>query len=186
MEFDYSKLKSVGQDVVISSNVEIKRPHLVTIDSHVAIDSGFYLTTTAKIGNYIHIGPHVSIIGGETAKFVMENFTSIAAGARLIVIGDEHLGFGLVGPTAPKEFQDKRLGGQIHLEKFASIGTNAVVMPGLRLAEGSVIGAGSVLTKDTEPWTIYVGVPAKPIKLRDSTKMVEYARILEETNLRTD
>ena len=179
MEFDYSKLKSVGEDVVINSNVEIRRPHLVTIDSHVAIDWGFCLTTAAQIGNYIHIAPHVSIIGGETAKCVMANFTSIAAGARLIVKGDEHLGFGLVGPTVPKKFQDRLIGGVIEIKKFAAIGTNAVIMPGLTLEEGSVVGAGSVLTKNTEPWTIYVGIPARAIKLRPKENMIDYAHELE-------
>ena len=179
MEFDYSKLKSVGEDVVISLNVEIKRPHLVTIESHVAIDSGFYLTTAAEIGSYIHIGPYVSIIGGETAKCVLANFTSIAAGARLIAIGDEHLGFGLVGPTAPKEFQDRLIGGEIEVKKFAAIGTNAVIMPGLTLEEGSVVGAGAVLTKNTEPWTIYVGIPARAIKLRQKENIIRYAYEIE-------
>jgi galactoside O-acetyltransferase len=46
------------------------------------------------------------------------------------------------------------------------------------LAEGSVIGANSLVTKSTEPWTIYVGSPAKPVKARPKEKMIEYARRL--------
>jgi galactoside O-acetyltransferase len=46
------------------------------------------------------------------------------------------------------------------------------------MAEGSVLGANSFLKSDTEPWTIYAGSPAKPIKTRKSTKMIEYAREL--------
>ena len=39
------------------------------------------------------------------------------------------------------------------------------------MAEGSVVGAHSLLTKDTEPWTIYAGSPARPIKIRDKNKI---------------
>ena len=40
-QYDYTLLRSCGQDVFISANVEIRRPHLVTVGSHVAIDTGF-------------------------------------------------------------------------------------------------------------------------------------------------
>jgi acetyltransferase-like isoleucine patch superfamily enzyme len=177
--FDYEILRKCGEDVYISNNVEIRRPNLVDIGSHVAIDTGFYLTTQATIGNYIHIGPYVSCIGGAKAILEMGDFSSIAAGARLIALGDEHLGVGLVGPTIPTPYKDKLVGGRITIEKFAAVGTNAIVMPGVTLSEGSVLGAGSLLGRDTEPWTIYVGTPARAIKLRQKEKMIEYANQIQ-------
>ena len=51
-------------------------------------------------------------------------------------------------------------------------------MPNVTLAEGSILGANSLLTKNTEPWTIYVGSPAKPIKKRDSKIIYEYYKKL--------
>jgi len=51
-------------------------------------------------------------------------------------------------------------------------------MPGITLAEGSVVGAGSVLTKDTEPWTVYVGSPAKPVSIRDPELALKGAKSL--------
>lgn len=42
----------------------------------------------------------------------------------------------------------------------------SIVMPGLHIQEGSVIGAGSILTKSTDPWGVYAGNPAKLRKLR--------------------
>ena len=170
-EYEYTKLQRVGKNVFISSNVEIRRPHLVEIGSEVAIDSGFYLTTGANIGSYVHIGPYVSCIGGEDAKLTMQNFSTIAAGARLICAGDEHLGYGLVGPTIPAKYRDKRIGGSIMIEEYASIGTNSVIFPGLVVGEGSVISAGSVLTLSSEPWMIYAGNPARPLMPRLDTEM---------------
>jgi putative colanic acid biosynthesis acetyltransferase WcaF len=42
----------------------------------------------------------------------------------------------------------------------------ASVSPGVNVGEGAVLGLGSVATHDLEPWTVYAGVPAKPIKQR--------------------
>jgi dTDP-4-amino-4,6-dideoxy-D-glucose acyltransferase len=177
-EYDYSKLISVGTNTFISANVEIRRPHLVQVGSHVAIDTGFYLTTQAEIGDYIHIAPYITCIGGATGKLIMKDFTTIAAGCRLICSGDHHMGAGLIGPTIPEKYRDDVTYGNITLERFASIGTNSVVMPGITLAEGSVLGACSFLTKNTEPWTIYVGTPAKAVKIRPREKMISYAKEL--------
>ena len=47
-------------------------------------------------------------------------------------------------------------------------------MPGVKLSEGCVIGANSVVLKDTEPWTIYTGTPAVPLKKRDKGNILEY------------
>lgn len=46
------------------------------------------------------------------------------------------------------------------------VATGAVVLPGVTICEGAVVGAGSVVTKDVEPWTVVAGNPAKFIKKR--------------------
>ncbi len=170
--------KNIGLDVFVSKNTEIKRPHLVDIGNHVAIDSGFYCTTKLTLGDYIHIAPYVTVIGGEHSKLYMNHFTTIAAGSRIICGSDLHLGDGLVGPTIPNEYRDTTIFSTIIFEEFASIGTNVVVNAGVTLAQGSVVGANSFVTKDTEPWTIYVGNPAKPVKQRKKETMIEYAKKL--------
>lgn len=49
----------------------------------------------------------------------------------------------------------------------AWIAMNALVLPGVKVGEGAVIGAGSVVTKDVAPWTVVGGNPAKFIKKRE-------------------
>jgi len=46
------------------------------------------------------------------------------------------------------------------------IGYGAIVMSGVNIAEGTIIAAGSVVTHDTEAYSIYAGVPAKKIRDR--------------------
>jgi acetyltransferase-like isoleucine patch superfamily enzyme len=180
-EFDYEKLHSRGTNVFISKSVDIRRPNLMSVGNNVAIDTGFYLTTAAEIGSYVHIGPYVTCIGGANAKVNIGDFVGIAAGARLICLGDEHLGFGLVGPLVPDKYRDQIVGGKIVLEDFSNIGTNAIVFPGVTIAEGCVVGAGSVVSKDTRPWTIYVGNPARPVRTRDKDQMKRYGEELRQS-----
>ena len=177
-QYDYKLLKSVGEDVFISAAVEIRRPHLVSVGRHVAIDTGFYCTTAMNIGDYIHIAPYITVIGGPSGLLQMGHFTTIAAGCRIVCGSDAHLGEGFVGPTIPERFRDKVTIAPVVFADFASVGTNVVVLPGVTLGEGSVVGACSLVTKGTEPWTIYAGTPAKPIKARRKDKMLEMAREL--------
>jgi maltose O-acetyltransferase len=44
------------------------------------------------------------------------------------------------------------------------LGARALIMPGVTIGEGTVIGAGAVVTKDCEPGAVYVGVPARRVR----------------------
>ncbi|MDH5362441.1 MAG: N-acetyltransferase [Aigarchaeota archaeon] len=55
----------------------------------------------------------------------------------------------------------KRLSG-VTIQDRAIIGGNATLLAGITIGEGAVIGAGAVVTKDVEPETVVVGVPARP------------------------
>jgi maltose O-acetyltransferase len=52
----------------------------------------------------------------------------------------------------------------IIIEDDVWIGANVTILPGITIGTCSVIGAGSVVTKDVEPYSIYAGIPAKMIR----------------------
>jgi acetyltransferase-like isoleucine patch superfamily enzyme len=52
------------------------------------------------------------------------------------------------------------------------VGSWALIMPGVTLAEGAVVGAGSVVTKSVEPYTVVAGNPA--VKKRDRARGISY------------
>ena len=54
----------------------------------------------------------------------------------------------------------------IIIEPYVWICAKAVVLPGAICMEGSVLGAASVVAKNMEPWMVYAGNPAKPVKER--------------------
>lgn len=57
--------------------------------------------------------------------------------------------------------------GDMDVGEDVFIGARALILPGVNLGEGAVVGAGAVVTKDVEPWTVVGGNPAKLIKRRE-------------------
>lgn len=168
--------KSVGIDLFVDSTARIKYPNIIELGNHVAIDIGVYISTSMIIGDYVHIAPYSCIIGGKDSKLIMGNFTGISAGSK-ILCGSDDFTEGLMNPQVPIEYRSPKI-TTVTFKDYSCVGVNCVVMPGVTLAEGSVVGSNSVLTKDTEPWTIYVGSPANPVKIRNKEKILEYAKKL--------
>lgn len=55
----------------------------------------------------------------------------------------------------------------VYIEDYVWIGTRAIILPGVRLGQGSAVAAGSVVTKNTDPFSVYAGVPAKFLRKRE-------------------
>ena len=129
------------------------------------------------LGDYIHIAPDVTVIGGGNSSLILEDFTFVAAGTKIVCGSENYVEGGLVGPTIPAKYRNLMF-TEVRFQRFAGVGVNCSIMPGVTLGEGSVVGANSLVTKDTEPWTVYVGSPARPVKMRDKETAIGYAREL--------
>ena len=152
----------MSKDIFIHKDAEFKIEP--TLGDHIAIDRGVYCTVNATIGDYTHISPYVTIIGGKTGEFISKGFNNIMAGARIICGSDRFDGSGLFGAMIPKEYKGKQIIEPVVMEMFSNIGTNAIVLPGSTLREGVLLTAGSLLMGDTEAWGVYKGNPAVLVK----------------------
>jgi acetyltransferase-like isoleucine patch superfamily enzyme len=170
-------IKALGDDIIVDDDVLVKQD-LVINGSHVAIDKGFYCTTNATIGDYVHIGPYVTIIGGKEGNFRAVGFNNIMAGARIVCGSDRFDGSGLFGAMIPKELKGTQIIEPVIMEEFSNIGTNAIVLPGSTLRRGVLLTAGSLLMGDTEEWGVYKGNPAVLVKKINPTKIIENAKKL--------
>lgn len=164
------------EDVYIHKDVEFKiKP---TLGDHIAIDKGVYCTVNCKIGDYTHISPYVTIIGGKKSSFECKGFNNIMAGARIICGSDRFDDSGLFGALIPDELKGTQIIKPVIMEEFSNIGTNAIVMPGSILRKGVLLSAGSLLMGDTEEWGVYKGNPAVLIKKIDGSKIIKLSEKL--------
>lgn len=176
-------IKEIGVDVNIYQPVELIRPENLVLKNHIIISAFAYVAAGLGtwIGNHIHIAAHSSISGG--GYCVMEDFSGIAAGARLITGSANVGGFNMTSPTLPPEFQDVER-SFIHMGKHSAVFTNAVVFAGVTIGEGAIVSVGSVVKNDLEPWTIYAGNPARKIAKRPRRNILKQEELLYElTNL---
>ncbi len=109
----------------------------------------------ADVGKFCSIASHVRINPGNHA---MWRVTQHHATYRRAEYG--------FGQTDDEEFFDWRRAHRCQIGHDVWLGHGAIIMPGVRVGTGAVIGSGAVVTKDVQPYTIAVGVPAKPLRER--------------------
>jgi acetyltransferase-like isoleucine patch superfamily enzyme len=175
-----TNFRSIGIDVIIDEDVVFKQTNVI-IGNHCAIDKGLYCTTNISLGDYTHISPYVTIIGGKDSSFTAKGYNNIMAGARIICGSDRFDDSGLFGAMIPKELKGKQIIKPVIMEEFSNIGTNSIVMPGSILRRGVLLSSGSLLIGDTEEWGVYKGNPAIIIKKIDPTKILKNAKKLGYT-----
>lgn len=173
--------KSVGENVLISRKASIYFPEQMTIGSNVRIDDFCFLSRKIDIGNYIHIGVGSIVCGGnEGIKF--NDFSAIGQGVSLIADSDNYSGEYLTNPTVDFKYTNC-IEKSIILGKHVIIGTGTTVLPGVTFGECSAVGAMSLVVKDTEPFFIYAGSPAKKIKPRSKQLLELEEKFLKEQEL---
>ncbi len=169
--FDLGKLKSCGANVIIGKTVRIRYPELVEIGDNVIIDDFTYISTSLKIHDNVHISAGCKIIGGKKAFVEMKEYSTLAPNA-VLSAGTDDYSNGIATPLVPLEYKGNAIIGKIVLNKHCIVGAGSVVLPNITFKEGACVGALSLVKKDLKEYRLYVGIPAKEIKLRDKNEIL--------------
>ncbi|OAO24847.1 MULTISPECIES: acyltransferase [Mammaliicoccus] len=139
----YLKLwgNKVGKDNVFYPGIFIMPPKNMKLGSNIDFAKDVLITTKGGI----EIGDRVLI--GYSSKILTSNHKIPSNRKRIFTSGHTN--------------------SKVIIESDVWIGSNVIILPGVSIGEGSVIAAGSVVTKDVESYSIYAGVPAKKIKDRN-------------------
>jgi len=122
-----------------------------SVGNHVSIGTNAVLEFGNKIGNNvrIHSGCFLEMVTFEDDVFI---------GPNVVFTDDPH------PMNCPKY---KECYGGVTIKKFARIGANTTLLPGVVVGENSLVGAGSVVVHDVPPNSVVAGSPAKVIKSID-------------------
>ena len=121
-------------------------------------------SSNLNIGNYVSIGPNVIF-------FLNENHFY----KRLTTFPISKLQNNII--------QDSYSKGSIVIEDEVWIGANSLILSGVNIGKGAIIAAGSVVTKNIEPYSIYGGNPAKLIKMRFNDEIISKVKNINISDL---
>ncbi len=156
--------KYVGKNVKISDKASIYNCDKIEIGNNSRIDDFCVISGRIKIGRNVHIAPFCLVAGGEKG-ITFGDFSGLAYQVQVFTQSDDYTGRTLTNPTIPDEYK-KEMKKEIIIGKHSIVGAGSIIMPGVILAEGTSIGALSLVRKKTEEWSIYLGNPAKKVTSR--------------------
>jgi maltose O-acetyltransferase len=124
----------------VQPGVTIVQSNRLRVGKHFGCNTGTYLNAigTITLGDYVLLGSNVTISSGEHS----------------------------IEGRLPPVFARPAIPKPIVIEDDVWIAAGAVILPGVTLRRGTVVGANSVVSRDTEEYGVYVGAPAKRIRSR--------------------
>lgn len=170
--------KHLGRNVRISDRAAIHNPEQIEIGDHSRIDDFCVLSGRVSLGRNVHIAVFVNLAGSAAGVFV-DDFAGVSYGSHVFSQSDDYSGRFLTGPTVPAKYT-QTIRQAVHIERHCIVGAACVILPGVTLAEGTSVGASSLVTRSTQPWSVYVGSPARRVKERSRDMLALEALYLAE------
>ena len=164
--FSLIKDVEIGEGTVICDQVNLYK---CKIGRNCKIDAYVYVEESVEIGDNVKIRP----------------FTFIPTGVKIeddVLIGP---GVMFTNDKYPRVRGKWRL-MQTVLKKGCSIGASGIILPGITIGEYSLVGAGSVVTKDVPPYAVVIGNPARIVGYLNDPKLKEKIKTFMEKKPREE
>ena len=178
------KLKAVLYHAIVEP--DIKRSFAECgKDSHIDSGGDFFPLSNIHVGNHASIGVNARF-WTTRAQIYIEDYALFGPGVTIIT-GDHRkdvIGKHIIELTdADRTAEDDQ---DVVIGKGAWIGAGAIILKGVHIGADAIVAAGSVVTKDVPPYAIVGGVPAKVLKYRFDSEIIDelvkfdYSKLTEE------
>jgi acetyltransferase-like isoleucine patch superfamily enzyme len=160
--FSKSDFKSIGRNVVIEEGALVFHPQTIALGNnvyvgHYAILKGYH-KNEMRIDDNTWIGQMCFLHSAGGIRIGK----SVGIGPGVKILTSVHGEGPLYNPVINNELEF----GEVAIDDGCDIGIGAVILPGVHVGTGALIGAGSVVTKDVEEYTVVAGNPAKLLRKR--------------------
>ncbi len=180
-------LKKMGKNVVFGRNVTIRHPKKIVIGDNVIIDDNCVLDAKGENNRGITIGDNVfisrnSILSCKEGDITLGTNTNIGTNCLIhsettLTIGSHVLlaayCYAVAGGTHDFSQTDKPIisqpsisKGGVRIEDDVWLGAGVTVLDGVAIENGTIVGAGAVVSKSLPAYSIAQGIPAKVVKKR--------------------
>lgn len=110
-----------------------------------------------ELGDDVYLSDSLLNAGDNLGKIIIEDAVFFGHHVQVFARGHDYRKYGVERQLSVTE-------KPVHIKYGAWVGSGAIILPGVTIGENSVIGAGSVVTKNVPAYAIYAGNPARLIK----------------------
>jgi len=153
---------SFGKNPYIGRLVYMYAKNMIKVGDNFYIGKFSQIECDAEIGDNVIIANRVALVG----KYD-HHYQQIGVPTRL------------ASKISDPDYSWKGLNEKVIIEDDVWVGYGAIILSGIKIGQGSIIAAGSLVTKDVEPFSIYGGFPARKIRNRfeNEKDLLEHIRL---------
>ena len=170
-------ITKLGTNVRISKKASLYGGENMQFGNDVRVDDFCVLSGKLEFGNNIHITCHCILNGSEEGIY-FRDYSTLAYRCTIFTRSDDYLGLTLCNSTIDETYRYKTVKKAVTIGRHGIVGTGSIIFPGANIEEGVSIGAMSLVLTETEPWWIYVGIPAKKLRERSRNVLKEEDRYM--------
>jgi virginiamycin A acetyltransferase len=171
-------MKALLKKIILKYKYKECNLNTTQIHQNAHLGKGVKLAKDVSIGNGVSIGDYTYINNFSTISSAnIGSYCSI--GAFCIIGPDSHpIDWISTSPNFYRNFCSNKESGYVELKKAPIIGNDVwigarvIIMRGIVIGDGSILAAGSVITKDVLPYSIVGGVPAKHLRFRFEKEVI--------------
>ena len=131
---------------------------MAKICPHYGISAKLQRMRGVKIGKHVYLGPRVNLDDLYPGLITIEDYVSIGMETMIFTHSNPRCSVYLKTNSCPREVKP------VTIKTGAWIAPGSIILAGVTIGENSVVGAGSVVMKNVEPYTVVFGCPAKVLK----------------------